>query len=79
MRPPESTGRWWPCRGLPLTLLCFEGTRVTDLTVLSGLPLEHLRLDYRPEDEKILRALPGLTVINDKPAAQIWKDVEEKK
>jgi serine/threonine protein kinase/Leucine-rich repeat (LRR) protein len=65
-----------PVRGLPLTQLSFRGTRVTDLTVLSGLPLEHVRLDYRPEDEKILRSLPGLTVINDKPEAQFWKEVK---
>jgi hypothetical protein len=58
-----------PLGGLPLTQLSFLGARVTDLTPLVGLPLEQVRLDYRPEDEKILRSLPGLTMINNRPAA----------
>jgi hypothetical protein len=65
-----------PLRGLPVARLGMTGTRVTDLTPLKGLPLYHLVLDYRPEDEKILRSLPGLAEINNKPAAQFWKEME---
>lgn len=65
-----------PLRGLPLARLCVPGTRVTDLTPLLELPLRGVVLDYRPEDEKILRSLPGLTMINDEPAAQFWKEME---
>jgi Leucine-rich repeat (LRR) protein len=67
-----------PLRGLALTQLSFLGTRVTDLTPLLGMPLERVRLDFRPEDEKILRSLPALTMINEKPAAQFWKELESK-
>jgi len=67
-----------PLRGLPLKRLNCPGTRVTDLTPLLGMPLERVVLDFRPEDEKILRSLPGLTLINEKPAAQFWKDLESK-
>jgi Leucine-rich repeat (LRR) protein len=67
-----------PLRGLPVQRLGITGTRVTDLTPLKGLPLYHLVLNYRPEDEKILRSLPGLTEINNKPAANFWKEVSGK-
>jgi hypothetical protein len=67
-----------PLRGLPLTVLSFPGTRVTDLTPLVRLPLERVVLDYRPEDERILRSLAGLTMINNDPAAQFWKEMESK-
>jgi eukaryotic-like serine/threonine-protein kinase len=64
-----------PLRGLPVSRLGIPGTRVTDLTPLQGLPLDHLVLDYRPEDEKLLRSIPTLTEINQKPAAEFWKEV----
>ena len=35
-------------------------------------------LDYRPEYEKILQSMPGLTEINQKPAAEFWKEMKEK-
>jgi hypothetical protein len=35
-------------------------------------------LDYRPEYEKILQSMPGLTEINNKPAAEFWKEMKGK-
>jgi tRNA A-37 threonylcarbamoyl transferase component Bud32 len=67
-----------PLRGLPVELLAIKGTRVTELTPLKGLPLFHLVLDYRPEDEEILRSMPALTEINNKPAAEFWKEIKGK-
>jgi Leucine-rich repeat (LRR) protein len=68
-----------PLRGLPLERISMLGTRVTDLTPLKELPhLNYLRLDYGPADEEILQSLPGLEMINDKPAAQFWKEVGAK-
>jgi hypothetical protein len=67
-----------PLRGLPVARLGIPGTRITDLTPLKGLPLYHLVLDYRPEDEKLLRSIPGLTEINQKPPAEFWKEVAGK-
>jgi hypothetical protein len=64
-----------PLRGLPITRLGVVRTKVTDLTPLKGLPLNHLVLDYRPEYEELLRSMPGLTEINNKPAADFWKEV----
>jgi hypothetical protein len=51
---------------------------VEDLTPIKGMSLKKLWLDYRPEREKVLRSLKGLEFINDKPAAEFWKDVDGK-
>jgi hypothetical protein len=67
-----------PLRGLPITRLGVVRTKVTDLTPLKGMPLYHLVLDYRPEYEKILRSFPDLQEINQKPAADFWKEVDGK-
>jgi hypothetical protein len=75
-RTPVSDLR--PLCGLPVTKLQFSGTRVADLTPILKLPLTLVYLDYRPEDERILRSLPGLTRINDRPAAQFWQEIAGK-
>jgi tRNA A-37 threonylcarbamoyl transferase component Bud32 len=67
-----------PLRGLPLDRLGIPGTKVTDLTPLQGLPLYHLVLDYRPRYEKLLRSIATLSEINQKPAAEFWKEVDGK-
>ncbi|QDV35218.1 protein kinase domain-containing protein [Tautonia plasticadhaerens] len=62
-----------------LTLLHIENTRVTDLSLLRGMPLKELSCDFQPErDAEILRSIQTLEKINDKPAAEFWKDVEKK-
>jgi hypothetical protein len=53
-------------------------SKKADLTPLKGLALDHLVLDYRPEDEKLLRSPPWLKAINRKPAAKFWKVVSGK-
>jgi Leucine-rich repeat (LRR) protein len=67
-----------PLRGLALKDLGIRGTQVTDLSPIKGLPLQRLQLDYRVDREVFLRSLKGLESINDKPAADFWKEVAGK-
>jgi serine/threonine protein kinase len=67
-----------PLRGLSLSGLSIRGIRATDLTPIQKLPLKGLRLDYQPEREAFVRSFPGLEFINDKPAAEFWKEVSGK-
>ncbi len=62
-----------------LTILHIEGTKITDLSLLKGMPLRELSCDFRPErDAAILRSIKTLETINGKPAAEFWKSVEQK-
>lgn len=62
-----------------LTILYIEKTKITDLSLLKGMPLKELWCDFQPErDAEILRAIKTLQTINGKPAAEFWKDVEQK-
>jgi hypothetical protein len=55
-------------------------TRVTDLSPLKEIPLKHLYCDFKPErDTEVLRSIKNLERINDKPAAEFWKEQEAKK
>ena len=67
-----------PLRGLPLSKLSLRGVRATDLSPIKAMPLKSLRIDYRADREELLRSLTGLESINDKPAAEFWKDVAGK-
>jgi hypothetical protein len=68
-----------PLKGMPLEKLQCQGSKVTDLSPVKDLPLTWFVCDFRPErDAKILRAISTLKTINLKPAAQFWKEVEEK-
>lgn len=60
-------------RGLPLKNLSIRHTNVEDLAPILGLPLEEIRLDYRPDREAFLRSLAGLKRINERPAAGFWR------
>jgi Leucine-rich repeat (LRR) protein len=54
-------------------------TRVLDLAVLRNMPLTELHCDFKAErDQEVLRSIKSLETINDKPAAEFWKEVEEK-
>ena len=68
-----------PLVGMPLEKLQIQGSKVTDLSPVKDLPLTWLVCDFRPErDAKILRAIPTLKTINDKPAVEFWRSVENK-
>ncbi len=68
-----------PLTGMPLEHLGIGGTRVSDLSPLKGVPLKSLTCDFKAErDGPVLRAIRTLETINDKPAAQFWKEVDAK-
>lgn len=68
-----------PLAGMPLEHLGIGGTRVSDLSPLKGVPLKSLTCDFKAErDGPVLRAIRTLETINDKPAAQFWKEVDAK-
>lgn len=65
--------------GMPLTALFSRTGKVTNLSPLKGMPLKNLSCDFNPErDTDLLRSLTSLENINHKPAAEFWKEVEEK-
>ncbi len=67
-----------PLKGMPLTVLNCHATSVTDLSPLKDLPLESLYCDFKPDrDTELLHSIKTLEKINDKPAAEFWKEVEE--
>jgi hypothetical protein len=64
---------------MALKELNLTSSRVTDLSPLREMPLTMLRLDFRPErDADIVRSLKTLQSINEKPAADFWKEVDGK-
>lgn len=66
-----------PLKGMPLSLLICDHTLVTDLSPLEKMPLRELHCDFKPErDAGILRSIKTLAKINNKPAAEFWKEVE---
>jgi serine/threonine protein kinase/DNA-directed RNA polymerase subunit RPC12/RpoP len=64
-----------PLAGMPLTYLHLDGTAVRDLTPLEGMPLHELFLGQVPTAESlnVLRRLKSLERINDRPAADYFK------
>jgi Leucine-rich repeat (LRR) protein len=70
-----------PLEGMPLTSLWFYDTKVSDLSPLRTMKqLKELRCVFNPErDAAILRSITTLEWINDKPAKEFWKEVDEKK
>jgi hypothetical protein len=66
-----------PLRGMPLQVLHCTGTEVTDLSPLRGMPLRDLTCTFQRErDAAILRSIQTLKKINNKPAAELWKEVD---
>jgi tRNA A-37 threonylcarbamoyl transferase component Bud32 len=66
-----------PLRGMALKELNLTGSKVTDLSPIRGMPLTWLRLAFRPgQDAEIVRSLTTLQNINDRPAAEFWKEVD---
>ena len=69
-----------PLKDLPLTFLNCGATQVVDLSALQGMPLIHLVCDFKPErDTELLRSIKTLETINNKPAAEFWREVESNK
>jgi hypothetical protein len=65
---------------MPLQELHCEGTRVTDFTPLKYRPLRELSVDPSTVKELgVLRGSMTLQVINGKPAAEFWKELEARK
>lgn len=65
-------------KSMPLRSLNIVGTKVSDLFPIRELPLTAISLDFKPEQHtEILRSIKTLETINDKPAAEFWKEVEE--
>ena len=62
---------------MQLTHLKYDGTQVTDLSPLRDMPLKKVWVTFKPQrDTQILRSLKTLETINDKPAAEFWKEVD---
>ncbi len=68
-----------PLKGLPMTHLRFLDTQISDLSPLKDIPVKELHFDFKPDrDTALLRSIKTLETINGKPAAEFWKEVEEK-
>jgi hypothetical protein len=68
-----------PLQGMSLKDVSIDGSGVTDLSPLRGMPLTRIRLSFRPEhDTDLVRSLTTLQFINEKPAAEFWKEVDGK-
>jgi Leucine-rich repeat (LRR) protein len=67
-----------PLKGMKLEVLHIWNTAVTDLTPLEGMPLKVVQIDFRPyRGMEVLRRIKTLATINDKPAADFWKEFDE--
>ena len=54
-----------------------QWTKASDLSPLKNMPLQVLRCDFNPwRDAELLRSITTLTLINRKPAADFWKEVD---
>jgi serine/threonine protein kinase len=61
-----------------LANLNVQRTKVSDLSLLKEMPLRILSLDFKPErDTELLQSIKTLETINEKPAAEFWKEVKE--
>jgi Leucine-rich repeat (LRR) protein len=67
-----------PLRSLRLERISLLQTGLTDLTLIQGMPLKQLRLDYRPDRERFVRSFEELEFINDKPVGVFWNEVQGK-
>lgn len=66
-----------PLKNTKLTYVGCTLTSITDLSPLRGIPLKRINCDFKPErDAEILRSIMTLENINEKPAADFWKDVD---
>ncbi|WP_020471102.1 serine/threonine-protein kinase [Zavarzinella formosa] len=60
-----------PLAKSPIEKLLIDGSPIADYSPLKSLPLKHINLTYMPETHAaLLRSIPTLETINDKPAAE---------
>jgi hypothetical protein len=65
-------------RGLSLVAFQFNGTRVTDLSPIEGMPLTSIEFEFQlPRDAEVLRSLKSMERINRKPVAEFWQERAE--
>jgi serine/threonine protein kinase len=68
-----------PLKAMTLTYLRCGHTQVTDLSPLKGMPLKGLWCDFKSErDAEVLRSIKTLEKINDEPAPDFWKAIDDK-
>lgn len=68
-----------PLAGMKLMILRANPTKVTDHSVLKGMPLTQLSIEIVPaRDAELFRSSKTLALINDKPAAEFWQEVDAK-
>ena len=66
-----------PVRDLRLTEILCDRTKIVDLSPLKNMPLKSLTCDFVPErDSEILRSIKTMERINEKSAAEFWKEVD---
>jgi hypothetical protein len=70
-----------PLQEMPLTVFnCWENPQLSDASPLKSLPLKELSCDSNLyQDAQNIRAIKTLEKINDKPAADFWKEAEDQK
>lgn len=67
-----------PLRGMKLKKPAVLGSKVNDLSVIEGMPLEEMTFNpLSDEDQKRVRAIPTVRRINEKPAADYWKETQK--
>jgi eukaryotic-like serine/threonine-protein kinase len=71
-----------PLKGMSLRYVNFINSPVTDFSALKGMPLTEIDANFDPERDsvntEIVRSISTLETINHKPAADFWKEVDEK-
>jgi hypothetical protein len=66
-----------PLNGMKLEWFCFYEQPVKDISVLKDMPLRGVECNFQRErDEAVLRSIKTLEIINRKPVAQFWKEVD---
>lgn len=67
-----------PLVGMTLEKLHIHYNAITDLAPLKEMPLKTLQLGFNPQrDAELLRSIQTLEIINGKPVAEFWREVEE--
>jgi serine/threonine protein kinase/Leucine-rich repeat (LRR) protein len=66
-----------PLRGLKLTSLSIHQTPVSDLAPLRDMPLQSISCGFQPDrDSAVLRSIRTLERIDNRPAAEFWKEID---
>ena len=67
-----------PLQGMKLKKLSVKGVQIRDLSVIAGMPLQDMYIDaLSDEDAKLVRSISTLKIINNKPAADYWKETQK--